>query len=74
MSKLNYFCLPKEIMNKEFSDFSIQTKLLFSIIITEANSAKSVSEVASLINELGPSRINRFYNQIKSQSIESEGA
>lgn len=65
-------------MNKEFSNFSVKAKLLFSIIITEADSAKSINEVAELIEELGSGRVNRLYEkvqkEINTQKMESEGA
>ena len=77
MSKLNYFYLPKELLSKEFSDLSLRTKLLFAIIITEADSAKSINEVASLIDKFGPKVITQIYNdvqrEIKNQNKKSEG-
>ena len=65
-------------MNKDFSNFSVKAKMLFSIIITEAENAKSINEVANLINELGSDRVTKFYDkvqrEIKNQKLESEGA
>lgn len=78
MNESNYFFLPKELMNKDFSNFSVKAKMLFSIIITEADNAKSINEVANLINELGSDRVTKFYDkvqrEIKNQKLESEGA
>lgn len=78
MNESNYFFLPKELMNKDFSNFSVKAKMLFSIIITEAENAKSINEVANLINELGSDRVTKFYDkvqrEIKNQKLESEGA
>lgn len=78
MNESNYFFLPKELMNKDFSNFSVKSKMLFSIIITEADNAKSINEVANLINELGSDRVTKFYDkvqrEIKNQKLESEGA
>lgn len=65
-------------MDKDFANFSVKSKLLFSIIITEADSAKAINEVADLIDELGSGRVTRLYDkvqrEIKSQKMESEGA
>lgn len=78
LNESNYFFLPKELMNKDFSNFSVKAKMLFSIIITEAENAKSINEVANLINELGSDRVTKFYDkvqrEIKNQKLESEGA
>lgn len=78
LNESNYFFLPKELMNKDFSNFSVKSKMLFSIIITEADNAKSINEVANLINELGSDRVTKFYDkvqrEIKNQKLESEGA
>lgn len=78
MNETNYFFLPKELMDKDFANFSVKAKLLFSIIITEADSAKSINEVAELIEELGSGRVNRLYEkvqkEINTQKMESEGA
>ena len=78
LNESNYFFLPKELMNKDFSNFSVKSKMLFSIIITEVDNAKSINEVANLINELGSDRVTKFYDkvqrEIKNQKLESEGA
>ncbi|MEE1154191.1 MAG: hypothetical protein UH241_03445, partial [Acutalibacteraceae bacterium] len=78
LNESKYFFLPKELLDKDFANFSVKAKLLFSIIITEADSAKAINEVADLIDELGSGRVTRLYDkvqrEIKSQQMESEGA
>ena len=67
MNETNYFCLPKELLTPEFSDYSIKSKLLFAIVITEAETVKSLNELASLIQFIGEKRLSTFYHQIQTE-------
>lgn len=55
--------LPKELFTDEFKDFSNQTKLLFSMLLTDsamlstAISVTDIISVAQLINILGENRL-----------------
>lgn len=67
-----YYYLPKELITPQYADYSLQTKMLFSIVITEAETAKSVMEMSQLINDLGSKNISAILKS--SHDInESEG-
>lgn len=58
--------LPKELFTDEFKNFSNQTKLLFSMLLTDsamlstAISVDDIISVAQLINILGENRLITF--------------
>lgn len=52
-----YYYLPKELVTPQYADYSLQTKMLFSIVISEAETAKSVMEMSQLINDIGSKNI-----------------
>lgn len=54
----SYFYLPKEIMTSEFDNFTTETKMLFAILLTNCSTAKSITNIAELINVLGEQKIN----------------
>ncbi len=73
MNETSCFCLPKELFSGEFSEYSNKSKLLFSIVITEAETAKSLNELSELIQQLGERRVSALYNQVhKKQTIKCE--
>lgn len=69
-----YYCLPKELFTTEYATYSIQAKLLFSIVITEANTVKSILDLSSLISDMGSRELSEIYHNIHNKISESEGA
>lgn len=64
MNESSCFCLPKELLTPEFSMYSNKSKLLFAIVITEAETAKSINELSSLIQKIGEKRVSALYHQV----------
>lgn len=60
----NCYALPKELLTKEYSDYSLKSKLLFSIVITEADNGTAVSELAELIEKIGARNISSLYKKL----------
>ena len=69
-----YYFLPKELLTPEYSGYSLQTKLLFSIIITEAETVKSITDMSKLINDIGARKLSTIYQNAHRELNESEGA
>lgn len=69
-----YYCLPKELLTEEYSDYSLQTKLLFSIIITEAETIKSITDMSKLITDVGSKKLSTIFQKAHCELNESEGA
>ena len=73
MNETNCFCLPKELFSKEFSEYSNKCKLLFAVVLTEAETAKSLSELSELIQQLGARRVSALYHQVhEKQTMKGE--
>lgn len=45
--------IPKSLMTAEYKNYSAETKLLFSILLTNSATATSIMQVASLIENIG---------------------
>lgn len=71
---LSFIYVPKEIMTDEYHNYSIETKLLFAMILSNAETASSISNVARLIDEIGIRKISSFQKELKKTIDESEGA
>lgn len=72
-----YFYMPKEIMSSEYKDYSAETKLLFSMLISNAKSATAIADTAKLIEELGVRKISSMHKSLEGEIErfkESEGA
>lgn len=73
--------LPKELFTEEFKDFSNETKLLFSMLLTDSAtitneiSIADFTDVAKLINTLGKNRLialkDTFSEEIKKSKSQS---
>lgn len=67
------FYLPKELVTHNFSEFSTESKLLFSMIFTNAQHTKSIYEVAKLIEKISEKDLKEMRNQLLSPSRSEEG-
>lgn len=73
----NYFVLPKKLLTKAYSDYSIKSKLLFSIVLTEAEDGTSICELAKLIDDMGTRNVSvlfrNVHNELAEHQLKSEG-
>lgn len=70
-----YFYIPKEIMSVEYINYSAETKLLFSMLISNAETAAAMLDTAKLIEEIGVRKISTMQKSLAEEmkKIESEG-
>ena len=47
-----YYYLPQQIMNEKYEAFSVESKMLFSMIFTNAEHIKAIKETAQLIEKI----------------------
>ena len=72
-----YFYMPKEIMSSEYKDYSAETKLLFSMLISNAKTASAIADTAKLIEDIGVRKISSMHKSLGNEIAkikESEGA
>lgn len=60
----NCYILPKEILTHEYSKYSIKSKVLFSIVLTEAENGASINELAELIEHIGSRKVSSIYQSV----------
>lgn len=71
----NCYALPKELLTREYSKYSLKSKLLFSIVITEADNGTSVSELAELIEKIGARNISTIHKKLhKEMAVHQSGS
>lgn len=58
------FYIPKQLMTTEFSGFSVESKLLFGMILTNTTKARSISELADLIYKIDSKELKLMHNQV----------
>ena len=68
------YYVPKELIKAEYREYSAETKLLFAMLLSNANTSSAIVNVAKLIDELGSKEINLLHKQLKKIIEESEGA
>lgn len=68
------FYLPKAIMTEEYSEYSVEAKLLFAMLLSNAKTSTAIIRVAELIDELGTKKINTMHKELQKTITESEGA
>ena len=55
--------IPKSLMTAEYKNYSAEAKLLFSILLTNSATAASIMQVASLIENIGATKINTYHKE-----------
>lgn len=65
MNKIPYFHIPKQLLTKEYNDFSVQSKVLFAMIFTNAERTKDISETAKLIEAIDPKELNSMRKSLQ---------
>ena len=72
------YYLPKQLFTSEYKDFSPESKMLFGMIFTNANSKAVIKETSRLIESINDNTLNNMrllYAQLQEQiSAEKEGA
>jgi hypothetical protein len=64
--------MPKQIMTPEYSSFSLESKLLFSMVFTNAEHIKAITETAELIDSIGERELSTMKKLFREQKEESE--
>lgn len=60
----NCFVMPKELLTKEYLNYSLKSKMLFSIVLTEAENGTSINELAELIEHIGSRKVSSIYQSV----------
>lgn len=60
-----FIYLPKELMTSEYKGYSIETKLLFAMVLSNSVTASAVVDVADLIMQLGKNEISTLQSGLK---------
>lgn len=68
------FYVPKKLMDKEYSEYPVESKILFSIILSTAQNTKAIMNCAKLIANLGDDEIRSLKSEMKKIESESESA
>lgn len=68
------FYVPKKLMDKEYSEYPVESKILFSIILSTAQNTKTIMSCAKLIANLGDDEIRSLKSEMKKIESESESA
>lgn len=68
------YYVPKELIKAEYREYSAETKLLFAMLLSNANTSSAIIGVARLIDELGSKEINFLHKELQKTIAESEGA
>lgn len=58
------FYIPKQLMTTEFSGFSVESKLLFGMVLTNATQAKSINELTDLIAKINSKELKMMHTQV----------
>lgn len=74
MSEFPCFSMPVQLMTPEYRDFSIRSKVLFSILFTHADSAQDITDTAALIQAINPKELAEMKKAFRQAERESEGA
>lgn len=72
MKENNCYCLPTGLFCQDYSKFSVKAKVLFGMVITEAENGKAISELAELIETIGARKVSSMYQQIHKELDLSE--
>lgn len=67
------FGLPPEVFTPEFAEYSNQSKLLFAIVLSEAENAKSLKDLAGIIQKFGDRKLSSFIRELRNTAENSEG-
>lgn len=69
------YYMPKQIMTSEYADFSVECKMLFSMVFTNAQHIKTITETAKLIENIGEKELYNMRRLLEQNinAAESEG-
>ncbi len=66
---VDYYAFPKELLaNSKYANFSLNSKMLFSMALTEAVSASAIMELAKLIETIGYRNIVLIFSEASSEA------
>lgn len=55
------YYLPKQIMTEDYAAFSVESKMLFSMVFTNAEHIKTITETAQLIEKIGEKELYNMH-------------
>lgn len=67
-----YFSMPKQLMTAEYSNFSVSSKMLFSILFTHAETAQDITNTAELINSIPMKELIEMKKQFRQHEKDGE--
>lgn len=74
LKTIPYFYMPKQIMTPDYAAFSVESKLLFSMIFTNAEHIKTISETAQLIESIGEKELYNMRRLFENDIAKSTGS
>lgn len=63
----SYFYIPKELMAAEYREYSAESKLLFSMLISNGKTASAIAETAKLIEDVGVRKISSMHKSLEQE-------
>ncbi len=67
-----YFSMPKQLMTAEYSNFSVSSKMLFSILFTHAETAQDITNTAELISAIPMKDLIEMKKQFRQHEKDGE--
>ena len=64
MAKTPCFYVPKQLISPEYANFSVESKLLFGMILTNSQQTKSIQELAELIQTIDYKELKLMHSQL----------
>lgn len=67
------YLMPSELLGDKYTNFSVESKLLFSMIFTNAEHTSAIKETSRLINSISNKDLYRMRQGILDIEVESGG-
>lgn len=68
----DFFGLPTELLTPEYSQYSNQSKLLFAIVISEAENTRALKDLAEIIQKIGDKKLSLYIRELHKPTEQSE--
>lgn len=72
MPNTSCYYMPKQIMTPEYASYSIEAKMLFSMIFTNAEHIKAMKETAALIENISERELSLMQKTFKQEIFKEE--
>ena len=70
------YYIPKNLITSEYANFSVESKVLFGIVLTTAQQIKSIKELSDLIKTMSDDNLRKMHKEIadiEKKRIERKG-